>query len=55
VLQSRPCSSRLYLPTGGQFVPVYSVRSARIFASGFLQPALKTNLCLPLHFGAIHL
>ena len=44
VLKPRPCSSRLYLPTGGQFFPVYSVRSARIFASGFLQPALTERI-----------
>ena len=55
MLQSRPCSSRLYLPTGGQSDTVYTVRSARIFASGFLQPALGTNLCLRLHFGVIYL
>jgi len=44
VLQSRPCSSRLYLPTGGQSDSVYSVRSARIFAYGFLQPAFGESL-----------
>ena len=44
MLHPRPCASRLYLPTGGQFYPVYSVRSARMFASGFLQPALTKRI-----------
>ena len=39
-----PLFPRLYLPTGGQFNPVYSVRSARMFASGILQPALTGRI-----------
>ena len=38
---------RLYSPTGGQFLPVYTVRSAHIFALGFLQPALTVRLSAP--------
>ena len=35
---------RLYSPTGGQFFPVYTVRSAHIFALSFLQPALTERI-----------
>ena len=35
---------RLYSPTGGQFYPVYTVRSAHIFAFRFLQPALTGRI-----------
>ncbi len=39
--------SRLYSPTGGQFYPVYTMRSAHIFALGFLQPALTVRISAP--------
>ena len=35
---------RLYSPTGGQFSPVCTVRSAHIFALSFLQPALTKRI-----------
>jgi len=51
-----PLFSRLYLPTGGQSGPVYSMRSARIFAQGFLKAAFRSKpLPLLLHFGVIYL
>ena len=35
---------RLYSPTGGQFSPVCTVRSAHVFALSFLQPALAERI-----------
>ena len=55
VLHSRPCSFAYTYRRAVSSTPVYSVRSARVFASGFLQPALTRRISamplqLPFHF-----
>lgn len=44
VLQSRPCSSACTCRRVVSSYPVYSVRSARVFASGLLQPAIAGRI-----------
>ena len=44
MLHSRPCSLAYTCRRAVSTHPVYSVRSARMFASGFLQPALTERI-----------